>query len=218
MEPAIVAGPRESLQKHRCSDGPCASLEVWLKHWHGRCYCPRRPRKGYIAKAKAPGNPLPLFAWLCQAQVTVCGCVSPESFEMGLKMSDAIDTNMVEDALVVIDRACKQFKRNVFVRATQELDWLARHRADDVLVCFDEVRYAGHRRNKDLLLVELEQLCHNLQRTMVWSQVSRPFDTGAYQLTLDSVAMAQCAIHSALGLYKPCPQLSPQRTSHVQSR
>jgi hypothetical protein len=141
-----------------------------------------------------------------------------ESLGMGLKMNKAIDTDMVEDALVVIARACRQFKRCVFVRATQELDWLARHRADDVLVCFDEVRYAGHRRHKDLLLVELEQLCHNLQRTMAWSQVNRPFDAGAYQITFEQVSMAHCAIHSALGLYKPCPQLLDQHKPQLQGR
>ena len=133
-----------------------------------------------------------------------------ESLEMGLEMNDAIDTEMVEDALLVIAQACKQFKRRVFVRATQELDWLARHRTDDVLVCFDEVRYAGHRRHKDLLLVELEQLRHNLQRTMAWSQINRPFDTEAYHATLKQVSLAQDAIHSALGLYKPCPSLIAQ--------
>lgn len=141
-----------------------------------------------------------------------------ESLEMGLKMNEAIDTDMVEDALLVIAQACKQFKRCVFVRATQELDWLARHRADDVLVCFDEVRYAGHRRHKDLLLVELEQLGHNLQRTMAWSQINRPFDVGAYQMTLDQVRMAQSAIYSALGLYKPCPQLWIQRKPQLHGR
>ena len=133
---------------------------------------------------------------------------------MGLQMSDAIDTDMIEASLTVLDQARKKFKRHVFVRATKELDMMARHRADAVLVCFSEVRYAGHRRNKDLVLLELEQLCRNLRRTMAWCEVNRPFDAGAYQQALEMVSMAQCAIHSALGLYKPCPQLIPQRSPH----
>lgn len=132
-----------------------------------------------------------------------------ESFEMGLKMSDAMDTEMIEESLVVIDQACKKFKKTVFLRATKEMDWQARHRADDVLVCFDAVRYAGHRRHKDLLLLELEQLCQKLEHTMDWSQVNRPFDWGGYELVLDSVSLAQGAIYSALGVYKPCRALMP---------
>lgn len=137
---------------------------------------------------------------------------------MGLQMSDAIDTDLIEASLIVVAQARKKLRRDVFVRASKELDVLARHRADGVMVCFDEVRYAGHRRNKDLVLLELEQLCHNLQRTMAWSAVNRPFDAGNYQQALEWVSMAQCAIHSALGLYKPCPQLIPQRGAYVHHR
>lgn len=133
-------------------------------------------------------------------------------------MSDAIDTDMMEESLIVVDQARKLLKRQVVARATKELDWLARHRADDVLVCFSEVRYASHRRNKELVLLELEQLRHNLQRTMTWSVVNRPFDAGPYQTALETVALAQCAVHSALGLFKPCPQLIPRCTPHPQSR
>lgn len=129
-----------------------------------------------------------------------------------------MDTDMMDASLIVIDQARKQLKRHVVARANKELDWLARHRADDVLVCFSEVRYASHRRNKELVLLELEQLCHNLQRTLTWSVVNRPFDAGAYQQALENVDMAQCAIHSALGLYKPCPQLIPRHSPHPQSR
>ena len=53
---------------------------------------------------------------------------------MGLKMSDEIDTDMIEEALIVIDQACVEFKKTVFMRATREMDWQARHKADDVIV------------------------------------------------------------------------------------
>lgn len=132
-----------------------------------------------------------------------------ESFEMGLKMSDAMDTEMMEESLVVVDQTCKKFKKTVLLRATKEMDWQARHRADDVLVCFEAVRYAGHRRHKDLLLIELDQLCHKLAHTMDWSQVNRPFDHGAYEHVLDSVRLAQDAIYSALGVFRPCRALMP---------
>lgn len=132
-----------------------------------------------------------------------------ESFEMGLTMSDAIDTEMMEESLVVIEQTCKKFKKTVLLRATKEMDWQARHRADDVLVCFEAVRYAGHRRHKDLLLIELEQLCRRLAHTMDWSQVNRPFDHWAYEQVLDRVCLVQDAVHSALGVYRPCRALMP---------
>lgn len=133
-------------------------------------------------------------------------------------MSDAVDTEMLQAALAVVDQARKQFKRQVLARANQESDTLARQRADEVLLCFSELRYASQRRNQELLLLELEQLCHQLQRAMAWSAVSRPFDVGAYQQTLEAVDLAQCAIHSALGLFRPCPQLFARAKLHPQQR
>lgn len=132
-----------------------------------------------------------------------------ESFEMGLNMSDAMDTEMIEESMVFIDQTCRKFRKMVLLRATKEMDWQARHRADDVLVCFDAVRYAGHRRHKDLLLIELEQLCQKLERTMHWSHVNRPFDYGAYEQVLDAACLAQDAIYSALDVYRPCRALMP---------
>ncbi|MBQ0130758.1 MAG: hypothetical protein KBT18_00885 [Comamonas sp.] len=125
-------------------------------------------------------------------------------------MSDAIDTDMVEDALIVMDQACAAFKKNVFLRATKEMDWAARHKADDVLVCFDAVRYAGHRRSKDLLLVELEQLCEQLDKSMAWSRINRPFDVAAYEQVTTKAQLVQDAVNSALGIHRPCLQLFPR--------
>lgn len=125
-------------------------------------------------------------------------------------MSDAIDTDMIEDALIVIDQACAVFKKSVFVRATREMDWAARHKADDVLVCFDAVRYAGHRRTKDLLLVELDQLCLQLDRSIAWSSINRPFDVAAYERIATTAQLVQGAVHSALGIHRPCLQLFPR--------
>jgi hypothetical protein len=132
-----------------------------------------------------------------------------ESLEMGLTMSDAIDADMMQESLVVIGRTCKQFKKSVLLRATQERDWQARHRADDVLVCFDAVRYAGRRQRKDLLLLELEQLCHKLALSQDWSHTNRPFDFGAYAQVHEDVCLAQDAIYSALGMFRPCRALVP---------
>lgn len=47
-------------------------------------------------------------------------------FLMGLKMSDEIDTDMIEESLIVIDRACTEFKKSVLVRATREIRWRSR--------------------------------------------------------------------------------------------
>lgn len=129
---------------------------------------------------------------------------------MGLKMSDEIDTDMIEEALIVIDQACVEFKKTVFMRATREMDWQARHKADDVIVCFDAVKYSGHRRTKDLMLVELDQLCQKLDQMIGWSCVNRPFDTTAYEHIFGIAQLAQGAVYSALGIYKPAPQLFPR--------
>lgn len=125
-------------------------------------------------------------------------------------MSDEIDTDMIEDSLIVIDQACAAFKKSVFLRATKEMDWPARHKADDVIVCFDAVRYAGHRRTKDLLLIELEQLCQQLVQTLEWSNINRPFDVAAYERISTMAQLAQSAINSAMGIHRPCSQLFPR--------
>ncbi|MGE6213308.1 hypothetical protein [Comamonas aquatica] len=130
-------------------------------------------------------------------------------FLMGLKMSDEIDTDMIEESLIVIDRACTEFKKSVLVRATRERDWQARHKADNVVVSFDAVRYAGHRRTKDLMLVELNELCQKLEQTIGWSCVNRPFDAAAYEQALETVMLAQGAVYSALGIFQPCHKLFP---------
>lgn len=129
---------------------------------------------------------------------------------MGLKMSDEIDTDMIEESLIVIDQACAEFKKSVFIRATREMDWQARHKADDVIVCFDAVRYAGHRRTKDLMLIELDQLCQKLDQMIGWSRVNRPFDIEAYEHILNITQLAQGAVYSALGIHRPCLQLFPR--------
>lgn len=128
-------------------------------------------------------------------------------FLMGFKMSDEIDTDMIEEALIVIDQACVEFKNSILIRATREMDWLARHKADDVIVGFDAVKYAGHRRTKDFLLLELDQLCEKLSQMIGWSSINRPFDTAAYEHVSTIAHMAQGAVYSALGIYKPVPQL-----------
>ena len=130
-------------------------------------------------------------------------------FLMGLKMSDEIDTDMIDESLIVIDRACTEFKKSVLVRATRERDWQARHKADNVVVSFDAVRYAGHRRTKDLMLVELNELCQKLEQTIGWSCVNRPFDAAAYEQALETVMLAQGAVYSALGIFQPCHKLFP---------
>ncbi|MBF6630227.1 MAG: hypothetical protein ITG01_03610 [Comamonas sp.] len=129
---------------------------------------------------------------------------------MGLKMSDAIDTDMVEETLIVIDQACAELKKSILMRATTEMDWQARHKADDVIVGFDAVRYTGHRRTKDLMLLELDQLCQKLDQMISWSYVNRPFDAAAYEQVLSIVELAQGAIYSALGIHRPCFKLFPR--------
>ncbi|QXZ09236.1 hypothetical protein KUF54_14570 [Comamonas sp. Y33R10-2] len=125
-------------------------------------------------------------------------------------MSDEIDTDMIEESLIVIDQAYVEFKKSVFARATKEMDWQARHKADDVIVCFDAVKYSGHRRTKDLMLVELDQLCQKLKQMIEWSCINRPFDTAAYEHIFRLVQLSQGAVYSALGIYKPTPQLFPR--------
>jgi hypothetical protein len=129
---------------------------------------------------------------------------------MGLKMSDAIDTDMIEESLIVIDQACTALKQSVLTRATRERDWQARHKADEVIVSFDAVRYAGYRRTKDLLLLELDQLCQQLDQRVSWSCVNRPFDAAEYEQLLATVQLAQGAVYSALGIHRPCMQLIPR--------
>lgn len=125
-------------------------------------------------------------------------------------MSDEIDTDMIEESLIVIDQAYVELKKSVFARATKEMDWQARHKADDVIVCFDAVKYSGHRRTKDLMLVELDQLCQKLNQMIEWSCVNRPFDAAAYEHIFGVVQLAQGAVYSALGIYRPTPQLFPR--------
>ena len=124
-------------------------------------------------------------------------------------MSDEIDTDMIEEALIVIDRACIEFKKTVFTRSTREMDRQARCKADDVIICFDAVRYAGHRRTKDLMLVELDQLCQKLDQTISWSYVNRPFDVIFYENTLNIAKLAQGAVYSALGIYRNSSEIFP---------
>jgi hypothetical protein len=128
---------------------------------------------------------------------------------MGLKMSDAIDTDMIEESMIVIDLACDELKRTVFTRATREIDRQARHQADEVIGCFDAVKYSGHRRNKDLLLIELDQLGEQLDIAIDWSNINRPFDTEPYTEALRTVKVAQGAIYSALGIHRVCKELIP---------
>ena len=135
--------------------------------------------------------------------------VSPESFFMGTKMSDEIDTDMIEDSINVIENACMTLRKSVLKRAIIEKDLHARHKVEDVFVYFDAVRYSGHRRNKDLMLVELEQLCDKLDKTLNWSAIDRPFDSGIYQEVLDQVELALGAIYSALGIYRISHKLLP---------
>lgn len=125
-------------------------------------------------------------------------------------MSDQIDTDMIEESLIVIDQARTEFKKSVLVRATKESDWSARHKADNVVVSFDAVRYAGHRRTKDLLLLELDELCRKLDQTIGWCCVNRPFDAAAYEQTLETVKLAQGAVYSALGIFQPWHSLIPR--------
>ena len=159
----------------------------------------------YLAKA------LGTHADLCLAYVRLSSCVwmlyHQNRFLMGLKMSDEIDTDMIEESLIVIDQACAEFKKSVFLRATREMDWQARHKADDVIVCFDAVKYSGHRRTKDLMLVELDHLCHKLDQMIRWSCVNRPFDAEAYEHILSIAQLAQGAVYSALGIYSPTLKL-----------
>lgn len=125
-------------------------------------------------------------------------------------MSDEIDTDMIEDCLIVIDLACTDFKASVLTRATREMDWQARHKADDVIVSFDAVTYAGQRGSEDLMLLELDQLCQKLTSMLEWSIVNRPFDCGPYEAALDAVELAQGAIYSALGIYRKCHKILPR--------
>ena len=162
----------------------------------------------YFAKALGPHTDL------CLAYVRLSSSVRmlyhQNRFLMGLKMSDEIDTDMIEESLIVIDQACAEFKKSVFMRATREMDWQARRKADDVIVCFDAVRYSGHRRTKALMLVELDQLCQKLDQMIGWSCVNRPFDVAAYEHILSIAQLAQGAVYSALGIYKPTLQFFPR--------
>ncbi|WP_284335457.1 hypothetical protein [Comamonas sp. NoAH] len=124
-------------------------------------------------------------------------------------MSDEIDTDMIEESLIVIDQACADIKESVQVRATRERDWRARHKVDEVIVCFDAVRYAGHRRTKDLMLLELDELCQKLDLMVGWSCVNRPFDAACYAKSLEIVQLAKGAVYSALGIFQPCHKLFP---------
>ncbi|MBD7962012.1 hypothetical protein [Comamonas avium] len=150
---------------------------------------------------------------LCLAHVRLsCGVrmlYHQNRFLMGMKMSDEIDTDMIEESLIVIDQACAEFKKSVFLRATREMDWQARHKADDVIVCFDAVKYSGHRRTKDLMLVELDQLCQELDQVIRWSYVNRPFDVATYEHILSIAQLVKGAVYSALGIYRPALQLLP---------
>ncbi len=57
---------------------------------------------------------------------------------------------------------------------------------------------SGHRRTKDLMLVELDQLCQKLDQMIGWSCVNRPFDTAAYEHIFGIAQLAQGAVYSAL--------------------
>ncbi len=128
---------------------------------------------------------------------------------MGTKMSDEIDTDMIEDSINVIENACMTLRKSVLKRAIVEKDLNARHKAEDVLLYFDSVRYSGHRRDTDLMLIELEQLCDKLGKTLSWSAIDRPFDSGIYQEVLDQVELALGAVYSALGIYRIFHKLLP---------
>lgn len=128
-------------------------------------------------------------------------------------MSDEIDTDMIEESGIVIEKACTDLRATVYRRATREMDRQARHQVDDVFVGFDSVRYASHRRGKDVMVHEVEQLCQKLDHAMAWSRINRPFDTGSYEAVLAQVELARGAIYSALGIFKVWNLLVPH-TSH----
>lgn len=163
-----------------------------------------------IYLAKALGTHTNLCLAYVRPSFSVWMLYHQNRFLMGLKMSDEIDTDMIEESLIVIDQACAEFKKSVFLRATREMDWQARHKADDVIVCFDAVKYSGHRRTKDLMLMELDQLCQKLDQMIGWSCVNRPFDAAAYEHILGIAQVAQGAVYSALGIYKPALKLFPR--------
>ena len=126
-----------------------------------------------------------------------------------MQMSETIDTDMIEESMIVIDQACTALKESVFTRATREIDRQARHQADEVIGCFDAVKYSGQRRSKDLLLIELGQLCEQLELAVDWSHINRPFDADAYIQAQRTVTVAQGAIYSALGMHSVCKDLIP---------
>ena len=120
-----------------------------------------------------------------------------------------MDTDLIEETMIVLDLASTALKQTVFSRARREIDRQARHQADEVIGCFDAVKYSGQRRNKDLLLVELDQLCEQLDRAIDWSNINRPFDTEAYSQAKSTVTIAQGAVYSALGIHRVCKDLIP---------
>lgn len=132
-------------------------------------------------------------------------------------MSDEIDTDMIEDSGIVIEKACTELRATVYRRATREMDRQARHQADDVFTSFDAVRNASHRRGKKVMVQEVDQLCRKLDHAMAWSRINRPFDTGSYEAVLEQVELARGAIYSALGIFKLWSQLIPNHNHRFRN-